>query len=343
MIRTLSLLFTASLAACASVDERPLTDLSVPSVTAKVETEAVKSSDDAADDPAIYINAADPSQSLILGTDKQAGLYVYGLDGAVKQFLPSGRLNNVDLRQGGDVALMVASNRSDDSVVIFALEDGVVAETGRFSAIRPEPYGICMALLPTGGALAAVTHKGGEVDLYQFSSLDGGNARHVQTLELGSQLEGCVFDEENNTFFVGNEETGIFRYAMDDQGQFVDNPYTVDLVGGETGVAADVEGLALYKGPTSQDGFLIASSQGNNTYAVYSRNGEAFLGRFRIASDAATGIDGTEETDGLDITSASLPGYPGGLLVVQDGFNDPGDKQNFKLVSWDEVAAALGL
>ena len=61
------------------------------------ETQAVATANaDAADDPAIW--AAPPGQSLMLagrrvpgfvaGTDKKAGLYLYGLDGAELQFLP---------------------------------------------------------------------------------------------------------------------------------------------------------------------------------------------------------------------------------------------------------------
>lgn len=43
------------------------------------------------------------------------------------------------------------------------------------------------------------------------------------------------------------------------------------------------------------------------------------------------------------MTSAALgPAFPDGLLVVQDGFNDPkGSKQNFKLVDWRSVKSAL--
>src|SRR3546814_17544355 len=61
---------------------------------------------DAADDPAIFARvdgapfrfAGAGVPGVILGTDKKAGLYVYGLDGAVLQFLADGLLNNVDLR-----------------------------------------------------------------------------------------------------------------------------------------------------------------------------------------------------------------------------------------------------
>ena len=61
---------------------------------------------DFADDPALWVHPTDRSQSLILGTHKLEGLYVYGLDGKERQRLTIGRINNVDVR--GDLA--VASN-----------------------------------------------------------------------------------------------------------------------------------------------------------------------------------------------------------------------------------------
>ena len=67
-------------------------------VVATVETDPVPDGGDAADDPAIWIHPAHPSQSLIIGTDKLSGLAVYDLDGHEVQFLPDGMLNNVDVR-----------------------------------------------------------------------------------------------------------------------------------------------------------------------------------------------------------------------------------------------------
>ena len=54
-------------------------------VTATVETEPVRHAGDAADDPAIWIHPLDPSLSVVLGDDKEGGLCVYGLDGALLQ------------------------------------------------------------------------------------------------------------------------------------------------------------------------------------------------------------------------------------------------------------------
>ncbi|MEL6238776.1 MAG: phytase, partial [Pseudomonadota bacterium] len=59
-------------AACASISSG---DPAV-TVTARAETAPVGTvNEDAADDPAIWRNAADPAKSLIVGTDKKGGLY----------------------------------------------------------------------------------------------------------------------------------------------------------------------------------------------------------------------------------------------------------------------------
>ena len=72
-------------------------DPAVP-VYAVAETQpVVTANEDAADDPAIWRNAAAPADSLIVATDKKAGLYVYDLGGQPKSFTAHAALNNVDL------------------------------------------------------------------------------------------------------------------------------------------------------------------------------------------------------------------------------------------------------
>ena len=65
-------------AACLETDQRP--------------------SGDKADDPAIWVNRAAPELSMVLATDKRAGLGVYDLTGHEFQLVELGGLNNVDLR-----------------------------------------------------------------------------------------------------------------------------------------------------------------------------------------------------------------------------------------------------
>jgi hypothetical protein len=69
------------------------------------------------DDPAIWINRADASKSLILGTMKVAapegGLAVFGVDGKLRHLLKGpDRPNNVDVEYGLDLEPSVAFEKS---------------------------------------------------------------------------------------------------------------------------------------------------------------------------------------------------------------------------------------
>jgi len=54
-------------------------------------------------------------------------------------------------------------------------------------------------------------------------------------------------------------------------------------------------------------------------------------------------MDGASETDGLEMSSANVGGlHEDGVLIVQDGRNVlPAENQNFKLVPWSAIRAAL--
>ena len=83
-------------------------------------------------------------------------------------------------------------------------------------------------------------------------------------------------------------------------------------------------------------GYLIASSQGDNSYAVFRREGDnSYVGSFRISD--GRGIDGTSDTDGIDVAATPLgASFPSGVFVAQDGENDEGT-QNYKLVPLDQI------
>ncbi len=338
-------LWLLMLAACQATLS-PSVDSAAPVVVLAVEqTEPVGSLDDAADDPAIWVHPSDPQASLILGTDKRAGLYLYRLNGEVMQFLPIGWLNNVDLRQGVTAAgwhgdLAAATNRSDDSVVLFSISALGATQLASFPASEPEPYGLCLATLG-GEKLVFVTYKNGAVVAHALR--DGWQAPVVGRWKLGSQVEGCVHDDEAGRLFVGEENAGLWTATtrLDGNDLVVDSAVLVDRVGGSTGLVADVEGVALYQ-RSNGTGYVIASSQGNNSYTVYQRQPpHQFLGRFTIGLG---GADAVEETDGIAINSASFgPQYMGGLMVAQDGIRPNGEQQNFKLVSWEHVAEKLRL
>jgi 3-phytase len=308
-------------------------------VSATVETDPVPHGGDAADDPAIWINPDDPAKSTIIGTDKQGGLAVYDLGGKQLQYLPDGKMDNVDLRSGfmlggQKTAIVTASNRTSNSIAIYKVNPQTrLLEPAAARTIKHTVtvYGNCLYLSAKTGKLYHFgTSKSGEVE--QFELFDDGagklDARGVRKFKVGSVIEGCVADDEHGHFYVAEEAVGIWKFGAEP-----DAPTTrtqVDKTGAGGNLAADVEGLAIAYSAEGK-GYLIASSQGNYSYVVYRREGNnEFVKKFRIGNGG--GVDGAEETDGLDVTTANLgPAFPNGVFVVQDGFNDKGN-QNFKLV-----------
>ena len=317
----------AALAAAASLE----------TVTATVETEPVPNGGDAADDPAIWVNPADPAQSTIIGTDKLGGLAVYDLSGKQIQYLPDGQMDNVDLRDGFKlggriVTIVAASNRKDNSIAVYKINsqtrmlENVAARKIKHGVIV---YGMCMyRSVKTGKFYYFGTSKSGDVEQWElFDSRGKVDAKKVRNIKLGSVVEGCVADDELGHLYVSEEAVGIWKFGAEPE---AGSGRTQVAKVGDGSLFADVEGLAIAYGEDGA-GYLMVSSQGNHSYVVYRREGNnEFVKNFRVGN--GDGVDGCEETDGIDVTTMNLgPAFPYGVFVVQDGFNDEGN-QNFKLV-----------
>jgi 3-phytase len=311
-----------------------------PIVTASGETEAVATANaDAADDPAIWRNPADPAASLIVGTDKKAGLYVYDLSGRQRDFANAGRVNNVDLIEtkiaGADAVLVVASDRSDPlnaQLTLYRLDPRAakLVPLGKVPAGAGEAYGLCLAARgETVDAFLVV--KDGTIRQIGLK-LDASPAGQVlRTMKLGTQSEGCVVDPRTQRLYVAEEDVGVWRFDARPDGETT--PVAVAKVDG-TQLVADVEGLAI------AGGYLLVSSQGDNAYAAYALEDDRYIGRFRIGPGR---FGATSETDGIAAAVGDFGAdYPGGLFLAQDGDNQP-RAQNFKLVDWRQIAAALKL
>jgi len=320
----------------------------LPIVLPRAQTAPVARAGDAADDPAIWIHPSDPDGARILGTNKKQGLLVYDVSGRQTQLLEAGRLNNVDVRQdlafgdGTRVDLAMATQRDENAIVLFAIDGaGTVTESARLPTTLSDIYGACLHRTPQGGLDAIVNDKDGRFQQYRITRTDGKfGATLARSWRLASQPEGCVADERTGLLFMGEEKRGL--WVADADATKPMKPRLVLPVGGL--LHADVEGMGIYHGKSGS--WIVVSSQGNDSYVVLDAMPPfAVRGAFRIGIDAARGIDGTSETDGLDVTSARLGGpYGKGLLVVQDGHKRlPDGPQNFKLVAWEDVAKALGL
>lgn len=338
MIRTTKLLSLAalavSLAGCAA-SEPMIAGLPPVQVTASGETQPVGTNRaDAADDPAIWIDPANPNRALIVATDKKAGLHIYDLAGRDIAFTQAGLVNNVDV--AGDI--IVASDRNDErnaALGIFRLDAATPAITalGRAAAGTGEAYGLCLKKSAPGRPItAALIVKDGTVRVGTVS-IDGAPAFTIQwEHKIPTQSEGCVFD--GDTLYVGEEVGGIWELKPNGKTATARMVAPVD----NQRLVADVEGLATidHKGQR----YLIASSQGDNAYAVFRLPGVEYIGRFAVAAGA---FGATSETDGIEAVAGNFgPGYPDGLFLAQDGDNSA-QAQNFKLVRWDQIAAALGL
>jgi 3-phytase len=158
------------------------------------------------------------------------------------------------------------------------------------------------------------------------------------------QVEGMVVDPATGTLYAGQEDIGIWRIRADLTGK----PVLVDKVrefgvpgvydeeteecaaGADPGyggdrLSADVEGLTLFQ-ESDGDGYLLASSQGDDTFALYDREvseDNEYEGGFRVGA-ASTTLDGAQECDGAAVLNTPLGSrYPNGLLVVQDGHETP--------------------
>ena len=344
----------------------------IKQVQATVETEPVPVWGDAADDIAIWIHPQNTALSTVIGTQKRGGLAVYDLTGRQIQYLPDGRMKNVDLRYhfplgNKTVTLVAASNRTNDSIALYKvnplsrqLENVAKIQKSRFQrelqgggqtgpggilvGLQNEVYGLCMYRNPlTHQYYVFINDKNGDVEQWQVFDNGSGrvDGRLVRHFSVGSQTEGCVADDELGELYIGEENVGIWKYRANPDGG---NARTqVDTVDGH--LTADVEGLTIYNGGQGS-GYLIASSQGDNTFVIYNRSGNnEYIGTFQIVANDALKIDRVSDTDGIDVVNVPLgAAFPFGVFVAQDGWNsNPIEKQNFKLVPWENIAKAFGM
>lgn len=343
-------------------DARETVDLTKtiqPMVPAAVETDVVRAEldQDSADDPAIWVNAADASQTRILGTNKKAGLHVYNLKGNELQFLEVGLVNNVDVRYdfpfgNSTIDIAAASNRTHRSIDVFKIdpENGQVELWDRFEVTDAidEIYGFCLAKDPQSARFFAIANgKNGVIEQWQVSA-EGETlkAKLVRSLKVPSQPEGMVSDDIQHRLFVGEEAAGIWQFPLLPESDGAGNLLQSSRPENTETLAVDIEGIAIFY-IDDQAGYLLASSQGNHSYAVFDRNPPfTYLGSFSI--EDSDFLDGVEETDGIDVTNVALSkAFPKGCFVAQDGYNLNKDGtpqiQNFKLVSWESIATVLKL
>lgn len=321
-----------------------------------VETVPVAHSGDAADDPAIWRDPVDPSRSIVIGNDKLGALEVYDLTGTRLQRFTGGFYGNVDTRTAvatgaGPIDVAVAYRLG---VRVYKIDPGTrrlsnVTDATSGSIASPiGGEGLCLYRSPaTGTTYAFVNARDGRIAQVALGDADRDGLVEgsvVRQWDVGSEVEGCVADDELGHLYVSEEQVAIWKYDAEPTGSTtarvaVDRPIAD---GGH--LRPDAEGLTIVYQPEGT-GYLIASSQAAsdtaNSYLVYDRaGGNAFVRELKVVTNAGV-ADGCGRTDGIDALAADLgPAFPHGVFICQDNANTaPGTagNQNFKLVPLEQV------
>ncbi len=320
--------------------------IQVDNETAPVSSEA---GEDAADDPAIYYHESNPEKSIIIGTNKVAGLYTYNLSGEELNFSNCGKVNNVDVRadfpfEGNEIILVAASNRTTQGISFFELNPSTGQLSEKLGEIKTnvdDVYGF--TLYQNKEDFFAISNgKNGVIEQFAIKEIEGRIiGKKVNEFNVESQPEGMVTLDHEQVLFVGVEEKYIKVFDLDgSKSAIIDSSRQEN----NAHISYDIEGLAQFKhvGRT----YLIASSQGSFSYALFDiTNLEEieYITSFSLIENES--VDGAEETDGIEVLAKPLgETYPAGILVVQDGFNYDRDSlvnQNFKIVDLRKVISLI--
>ena len=310
------------------------------------------------DDPAIWIHPTDPSQSLIVGTNKNpedGALYVFDLDGKIlpeKTVRPLLRVNNVDIEYGlmlgGElVDIAVSTERGANKIRVHSLPDmreidngGIDVFTGE-EGRRAMPMGISLYRRPSDGTIYAIVgRKSGPSEgyLWQYKLEDDGNGNVIGTKvrEFGAysglnEIEAIAVDDPLGYVYYSDEGSGVRKYHADPDAEGAGEELAVFAnVFGPEGFTRDNEGISIYQ-INDGTGYILVSDQHANKFRIYTREGEAddphnhqFVKSVSVS---------TNESDGSEITSVVVnENFPTGLFVAMS------DNRTFHYYSWDDIA-----
>ena len=333
MYRILIVLF--SISSLNAQGPNDLGSLLYKEVTANAETEPVFAGDDAADDMCVLENFNNPESSLIISSDKKYGIIVYDLEGVKLYDYEVGRINNVDIlpsRSFQNKYIVAGTNRTYNSIDIYLFNSKGELENLILRKEIPslkDVYGVTF-YRDEFNTYLFISDKKGNVEQWSYNNDEvNSEIKFVRKLKFSSLVEGLVADESKGKIYIGQEKKGIWELnafpSFDSQKKLIFKK--------SKNFKPDFEGLTL-RDDGNGEGYLIASVQGSNGYLIIDRKSLDAKIFFRIIDGDK--IDGTTETDGIDVTSIKTSKFPNGFFIAQDDDND-GLNQNFKLVDWNKI------
>ncbi|HEY2909688.1 MAG TPA: phytase, partial [Gemmataceae bacterium] len=243
----------------------PATDLATPSQ--RLADPAIGDQDDMC----VWIHPTEPSQSVVITSDKQANkLFVYTLDGKTIQSVNVRHPGNIDTRKGfpldgAKVDIIAVNLRDDHRLAVFKIDPGS-RELSRIDdgkIATGENYGGCLyKSAKTDRFFAVTTSTSGRVAQFELKDNGTGKARgdKVRAWKVGGISEGAVADDSTGRLYIAEERGGVWELGAE-PGDPAPGTRVIKL--GDNELTGDVEGLAIFHGPGG-GGYLLVSDQGAN-------------------------------------------------------------------------------
>ncbi len=288
------------------------------------------------DDPAIWVNPVNASESIVFGTDKETNgaIYAFDLEGKIieeKTLRNMKRPNNVDVEYGFQLNdstvtdIMVFTEREKQQIRMFSVPEMKPLDAGGFPVFGDEedlqnrlPMGISLYKSSKDGKVYAIVgRKTGPIQgyLYQYelkSDSSGVKADFVRKFGKFSglkEIEAIAVDDENGLVYYSDEGVGIKKYHAD-PGK---GDAEISTFGGEY-FLGDIEGIAI-AAYLDGSGYLIVSNQQLGEFNIFSRKDNSFIKAINLS---------TQETDGCEVVTNPLGSrFPKGLFVAMN------DEKNF--------------
>lgn len=286
-----------------------------------------------ADDPAIWVNKADPSNSLILATSGAKGgpLLVYDLQGNLegdKTINGFQGPDHVDVEYGlkwksdSLIDIAVLAEKKTGMLRVFRVPDMLPIDNGGIPAFDGEENrnlkGLALYKRPSDGAIFAILgRKKGPMDAmfwqYHLTSDTNGvvTGKHIRTFGkiTRNDFETIVVDDELGYVYFSDENTGIQKYYADPQ----KGNESLALFA-KKGIVSDIEGMAIYSKGNGK-GYILALDEEEGSIHLFPREGTANNPHDHPLIEI---IDmQAVESDGIEVTSIpTSPEFPNGLLVA---------------------------
>jgi 3-phytase len=299
------------------------------------------------DDPAIWINYANPAASLILGTDKDdfnGGVYVFDLLGRIdssRTQVGLKRMNNIDVIQNvtwnkGSIDLVVATERGENQLRIYELPSMRPLDGGGIPVFIGEkdrdPMGVALYKRKSDGALFVIVGRksgpsGTYLWQYRLSPDKKGNIQATVVRKFGKfsgfkEIESIAVDTLFEHIYYSDEQIGVRKYYADPR----KGDQELALIG-KSRFKEDNEGISFYH-LSDSTGYILVSDQGANQFQVFQLEGSStnphehkHVGTIPVSA---------QESDGSDCTAFPLPGFKKGLFVAMS------TDRTFHYYNWEE-------